>query len=753
MSFIRLIATCSILVLTSFSAIWSQECNYVGLYIQNNSNEIESLSIDYAILGDSGEGEAVEEGLWVVNANEGMSVEFCLPTGCYALEISGESVSSSTVYMELFQSDFIEIIDFSSEEEGVWMFTFCVENAPVFDCPEVIEYVAGEGCAWLFEIGSFQEGEEVLWEFGDGTESVWGGHFIEHEFPESGVFTVSAWFSSYDCPMGIQLDVEVEVWGCGDENPECEIEMEVSTEDGMWYDFSVPGLSEGAVFEWYVNGQLMDATGSTFEAGFDFNPYWSVCVVAYTDDCPEGSGDCYFNMGEEACPETMSMTSEGCWFLFTLDGNTDEEVSWIVDGELIEVAGNAFDINFESGGYHTVQAIYYSFECPGQMYSMVVNTEGCGDSENCNIELETDQVECDAFFIGALNIPDGVTLYWTLDGEPMDYNLMEMVYTILDEECHEIGVGYESDDCPEGVFAEVLICPDCNEDNCEIEIEVEELSSGVYLFSAVNEDGLLWGGNVNWWMDGDIVSSENPMAWTWGDVEAGVETMCVGVGPWENMCPNGGEACVELEIEAMECEEISFVLSAEVNLEVVVGLTWLINSEMGGYELEGLDLSGTLDLVLSNIGDTMTLCLPPACFELLLNFSSGPQNGLESLWGFILAGDDLLAELDLTALGEWALAFGLDPDCLSSVHLNSMNQKGWNLWPNPATDRLWFGDDLSQGNGRVTIWNAIGQCVMVGKWSGLTSSIDVGTWPEGIYIMRMEQGSKPLAIERFVIDR
>ena len=79
------------------------------------------------------------------------------------------------------------------------MTEFCVENAQQFDCPEVIYFEAGEGCTWAFEIGSFQEGENVVWNFGDGQESVEGGHFHVHDFPNTGTYEVTAFFTSSGC--------------------------------------------------------------------------------------------------------------------------------------------------------------------------------------------------------------------------------------------------------------------------------------------------------------------------------------------------------------------------------------------------------------------------------------------------------------------------------------------------------------------------------------------------------------------------
>ena len=102
-----------------------------------------------------------------------------------------------------------------------------------------------------------------------------------------------------------------------------------------------------------------------------------------------------------------------------------------------------------------------------------VNTEGCGGEDPCPLDLVWEEIECDQFFIEALNQPEGVTLFWTLDGEPYDYGAAEMIYTFEEDGCHVFGVGYETPYCPEGAFAEVDICSDCTGlGDCEVALDL-----------------------------------------------------------------------------------------------------------------------------------------------------------------------------------------------------------------------------------------------------------------------------------------
>ena len=224
------------LVLTQFASAsvlgFSQECANVEFITLNTSGgEIAQLNVAYEI--NAAVGELEESGLWEVTSDD-VVTPLCLPAGCYTLLISGSSVSPNTLEVQLAQSDYIMILDWDQGAgEGEWVTEFCVENAQQFDCPEVIYFEAGEGCTWAFEIGSFQEGENVVWNFGDGQESVEGGHFHVHDFPNTGTYEVTAFFTSFDCPMGVYLTTTVDVQGAVKRSAHwkwtCQVRMECGT--------------------------------------------------------------------------------------------------------------------------------------------------------------------------------------------------------------------------------------------------------------------------------------------------------------------------------------------------------------------------------------------------------------------------------------------------------------------------------------------------------------------------------------------
>lgn len=623
---------------------WAQECVPFEFWVVNQSDEGNAIAMNFAI--SSADGAVETEGVWEVTS-AGLTAEFCLTPGCYSIVLSGDGVSSETVGLELFQSDFVQILELTpAAEEGHWDAAFCIEQGWQYNCPDAIGYAEGEGCTWAFEIGSFQEGEEVMWNFGDGSEPIWGGHFIEYEFETAGTYEVNAFFTSYDCPMGVELQTVVEVSGCGE--AECVLEMEVSTEDGMFYTFSIPDELANNEIQWYIDGQPIEGANSTsFEAGFDFNPNWSVCVDVYTEACPDGMEACYSNL------------------------------------------------------------------------------EG-----DCALDLVWTEVECNQFALEAVGQPEWATLVWTLDGEFYDYLTPEIVFTFEEEGCHVLGVGYETPDCPEGVFAEVEICSDCPPmEECELNVDYVELSEGIYLFSVYTPNGELFDGELNWWTNGGYVGSENPFAWTWDLDEPMTMDMCFDYNSWQD-CPSG-EMCIQVESQGMACEEVQLVLdgswTADVDWSFELGLEAFID----GWEIGGWSFEETWSAA-GELSDTLTICVPPACFD--------------AFWGWEAANVDvesllisvLIAGMDPVALFDWFdpfndPGFGLLADCNETLDIADYPREAAAVWPNPVQTQVRWQLPASSKASRLSVYDAGGQLVYeqpitvhVGRW-------EVSGWPAGLY--------------------
>jgi PKD repeat protein len=94
--------------------------------------------------------------------------------------------------------------------------TIMVEDCnTTVECPTEIWSGAGTECGVMnFEIGSFVEGENVMWFPGDETGAVQGGHFFSHTYANPGTYTVCAFYTTPLCPNGVELCTTIEVAPC-----------------------------------------------------------------------------------------------------------------------------------------------------------------------------------------------------------------------------------------------------------------------------------------------------------------------------------------------------------------------------------------------------------------------------------------------------------------------------------------------------------------------------------------------------------
>ncbi len=130
----------------------------------------------------------------------------------------------------------------------------------------------GEECGlMLFEAGSFVEGEEFIWYFGDGT-SAEGGHYITHQYNEPGTYIVNCVFSNNDCP-GWQEVITIIV-------EECE---NTCTEFTIGLDSYVGEGGPNTAYWW-----IEDADGETIDQGvaqYSANdPYYDE-AMCFEDGC------------------------------------------------------------------------------------------------------------------------------------------------------------------------------------------------------------------------------------------------------------------------------------------------------------------------------------------------------------------------------------------------------------------------------------------------------------------------------------
>lgn len=618
--------------------------------------------------------------------------------------------------------------------EAIAFTEFCVEpcGGGGSDCPESIEYAAMDGCLGTFEITSFVEGESVIWYFDDGTETL-GGHFIQHEFPSSGWYGVTAWYTSSLCPEGVQLVDTVEVVGCG----ECVFESNANYLDCGIYQLNASGLPEGVVPAWYIDGEFVGSGMQILVDGLaptEGVVCHAVTSYAQTETCWAGSSFelCTEPCGVECAIEIAASSEDGMWWTFVATGPEEgEALDWFIDGNFIETNETGqFQAGFDFNPYWEVCVSYASGPCEGQSEACYNNMEGDG----CPNGLSVEALEGCAFMVSIGNGEPNAMASWIVDGNYLESTELDLTLEFPDGGAHTVVAYYVSSTCPGETYTATLDASACSETDCAVEVVVEELSEGVYLFTALAADGSIYTGPTAWWLGGATMEG-NPVAYTWLDELPDLVEVCASFSPWEG-CPESSELCTVMEPVAPGCEEVSFTISVDIADQVEGALPWWLVAEIAGVELGGVEMEGIWSWNLEGTLE-FTLCLPPACFDLMLDWSSWLFNPeLADLWSI----EVLISELgtwEYAGVGEEEalLAFGMLEGCLPTGPTNSgavnTDAQPLNAFPNPSSDQVnwsWSGANSPE----FQIFNGFGKLMWVGK----SSRIDASSWPQGVYFIQ-----------------
>ena len=193
----------------------------------------------------------------------------CLPDGCYEFIVQSETVIDPVINFEAFiyslSEEFELISETFSDYSVVWEFS--IGDGCADPCPQEIWMSEGNNCGcYEFEIGSFIEGESVIWNFGNGVE-IEGGHYIDYCFEENGEYIITAWYESSECE-GMLYTLGEAIVNCDEECSEVYF---------VFVSFPVLGGSE------YIEWTLADSEGFTLENGgceYLDNAYcdWSTCL-------------------------------------------------------------------------------------------------------------------------------------------------------------------------------------------------------------------------------------------------------------------------------------------------------------------------------------------------------------------------------------------------------------------------------------------------------------------------------------------
>ena len=213
-------------------------------------------------------------------------------------------------------------------------------------------------------------------------------------------------------------------------------------------------------------------------------------------------GEC---VGGGVCPDVllgMQQPTGPCNWIFEIEESGDgAEVNWDFGDGTGETAGYIADHHYAEDGVYIATAIYSDSLCEGVVLSTVISVEGCGEVEDdCTLEMDYDINDYEGYAVfEAYGHPEGVNLIWYINETVFAEGTSTIQVTEDDIEGLEelvVCVMYESEDCPQGVWA----CEDFSdgEDDCILVIEgyyqVGYGYAGVY--------GYPEGAALAWYIDG-----------------------------------------------------------------------------------------------------------------------------------------------------------------------------------------------------------------------------------------------------------
>ncbi|MEY3397574.1 MAG: hypothetical protein RL220_168 [Bacteroidota bacterium] len=479
-----------------------------------------------------------------------------------------------------------------------------VEGLVNESCPEVIWSGAGEDCGlMLFEIGSFVEGENVVWYPGDETGAFEGGHFYSHTYAQPGNYTVCAFYTSPLCPDGVELCTEITVQEC---NEDCPVSIGMDQIDCDSYYFIVQGVETGNVV-WHFGDGTSETSVVYADHTFAENGVYIITAEYSGPSCPFGTTLIYtveVNC-EGGCPQVIAYEShcdQGTVTLFVPTLNTDAVLTWMVNNDLFYSDGPLLNIEIPEGLFDVcVWSDSLTIEgCPELCDEFIIEC----DVEGCNIITQVLQQDCNTLVLAGGGVPNPEALMWSQNG-----NIVNTGYVTtftLEPGANNICVWYQGELCSDEMCS---VYYGCDGDGCPDQIWVGAGEDcGVMNFEI---GSFLEGQDVVWYPGDETGAVEGGHFFSHAYAEPGEYTLCAVYSD-----PNceGAELCVTFVVEPCEeCETVNMSFDSFVADGGPAYLTWTLGELEGNVLYEGVAQYSNEDPWYDS-----NLCLYDGCYVLNL---------------------------------------------------------------------------------------------------------------------------------------
>jgi hypothetical protein len=358
----------------------------------------------------------------------------------------------------------ILIAPFASKAQTDCTLDFMVEMFQGYITVGALDFPAGVELTWTVNGELYSVGEDFI-EFVPGTFN---------QMP----LVICVSYASDACPEGVEFCETLNSFGGGGGCPE-QIEIISPKWDMCSWAFGLSTGGENSTVSWnFGDGSEIEDGSPWASHAYESDGDYIVSVQYSSVSCPEGVSLEIAIMVQGCSGEVECINQEQ----INLDVLCSEEYSPVCGCDNVTYSNICNATNY--GGVTS----WVDGECNG----------GGGD---CTIELDYEFFDGYVIF-EASNYPEGAVLFWTYNGEV--YATGTHVIEIPEpnpfpEDGVEICVGYESQICPEGVFA-------CEffgmEDDCELELEGSfEGNTGYF-----EADGNIENAYFTWTINGDVVA-------------------------------------------------------------------------------------------------------------------------------------------------------------------------------------------------------------------------------------------------------
>ena len=207
--------------------------------------------------------------------------------------IDGVQVAEGTDVLDLSGLDLPDVFEicckYVTEDCGSVEECIMLGDGVTGDCPEEIYAIMPKWdmCSWAFEIESNNDFADVSWNFGDGSDALWGSNWMSHTYSNDGIYIVTAEYYSQSCPNGTFINLTIQVEGCG-ELGDCTLQMEPLYEMngnimGWAYDYP-----EGVNLIWSIDDEFIAEGVSSIDViANDLPEEFELCVSYQTEECGE----------------------------------------------------------------------------------------------------------------------------------------------------------------------------------------------------------------------------------------------------------------------------------------------------------------------------------------------------------------------------------------------------------------------------------------------------------------------------------